>query len=100
VSGHSAGTVLEDSDDVLAQIMPAEGLARLNSYLKSHPPGSPALRRKVVTAFLDKFATPDRTEVEVEMPDWLPETVSRLTEDYDRDVGRLAAMPGVQFLSA
>lgn len=100
VSGHAPGTVLEDADDVLAQIMPGEGLARLNSYLKSHPPGSPALRRKVVTAFLDKFAIPDRTEVEVEMPDWLPETVSRLTEAYDRDVARLAAMPGVRFLSA
>ena len=100
VSGHKPGTVLQDADDVLAQIMSAEGLARLNSYLKSHPPGSAVLRRKVVTAFLDKFAIPDRTEVEVEMPDWLPETVTRLTEAYDRDVARIAATPGVRFLRA
>jgi len=100
VSGHAASTVLEDTDDVLAQIMSVEGLARLNSYLKTHPTGSIALRRKVVTAFLDKFAIPDRVDVEIEMPDWLPETVARLTEAYDLDVARIAAMPGVSFLSA
>lgn len=100
VSGHAASTVLEDTDDVLAQIMSGEGLARLNSYLKTHPTGSVALRRKVVTAFLDKFAIPDRVDVEVEMPDWLPETVARLTEAYDLDMARIAAMPGVRFLSA
>lgn len=100
VSGHRPGTVLDEADDVLAQIMPAEGLARLNAYLQGHPPASPAARRKVVSAFLDKFAIPDRTEVEVEMPDWLPETVSRLTEGYDRDVARIASMPGIKFLSA
>ncbi len=99
VSGHSPGTELEDADEVLAQIMSAEGLTRLRSYLKSHPPASPGLRRKVVMAFLDKFALPDRVEIEIEMPDWQPDTVARLTEIYDRDVARIAAMPGVRFLA-
>ena len=99
VSGHAPGTVLADADEVLAQIMPAEGLARLNSYLEGHPPRTPEIRRKVVSAFLDKFAIPDLIDVEVEMPDWLPETVTQLTEAYDRDVARIAAMPGVTFLS-
>jgi hypothetical protein len=99
VSGHAPGTVLEDGDDVLAQIMSAEGLARLRSYLKQHPPATTTLRRKVVTAFLDKFAQADKIDVEVEMPDWLPETVAEITAAYDRDVARIAAMPGVRFLA-
>ncbi len=98
VSGHAPDTDLQDADDVLAQIMSTEGLARLKSYLQSHPPKTPQARRKVVTAFLDKFAIPDRIEMEVEMSDWLPETVDLLTEAYDRDVARIAAMPGVTFL--
>lgn len=99
VAGFSPGTELEDADDILAQIMPAEGLARLKSYLKTHPPASAGLRRKIVTAFLDKFALPEKIDVEVSYPDWLPDTVARLTEAYDRDVARIAAMPGVRFLA-
>lgn len=99
VSGHAPGTELDEADDVLGQIMSAEGLARLRSYLAAHPPASVAMRRKVVTAFLDKFALPDRIDIEIEMPDWMPDTVARLTEAYDRDVARIAAMPGVRFLA-
>jgi hypothetical protein len=99
VSGHAPGTVLEDSDDLLAQIMSAEGLERLRAYLISHPPGSPALRRKVVSAFLDKFALPDRIEMEVELPGWVEDTVRALTDAYDQDVARIATMPGVTFLA-
>ncbi len=100
VSGHAPGTALEDRDELLSQIMSAEGLARMNTYLAGHPAPTPAMRRKVVSAFLDKFALPDRIEMEVELPGWTEETVADLTEAYDQDVARIAAMPGVTFLSA
>ncbi len=100
VAGHAPDTVLEDRDELLAQIMSAEGLTRLNAYLASHPVTTPAMRRKVVSAFLDKFALPDRIEMEVELPGWTEETVADLTESYDQDVARIMAMPGVTFLSA
>lgn len=99
VSGHAPGTPLEDRDELLAQIMSAEGLARMNAYLQSHPAATPALRRKVVSAFLDKFALTDRIEMEVDLPGWTEATVAALTEAYEQDVARIAAMPGVRFLA-
>ena len=99
VSGHAPDTALEDHDELLAQIMSAEGLVRMNTYLASHPTPTPALRRKVVSAFLDKFALPDRIEIEVELPGWTEETVADLTRIYDQDVARIMEMPGVTFIA-
>ena len=99
VTGHAPDTVLEDRDELLAQIMSPEGLDRMNTYLASHPTPTPALRRKVVSAFLDKFALPDRIEMEVDLPGWTEETVADLTLAYDHDVARIARMPGVTFLT-
>jgi len=98
VSGHTAQTVLEGTDELLAQIMSAEGLKRLQSYLDSHPVGTPELRRKVTTAFLDKFAVPDRITVEVEVPGWTEELVASLTQLYEQDVAHIRTTPGVTFI--
>ena len=100
VSGHDPGTVLEDADDLLAQIMSPEGMTRLRAYLQSHPPGSPALRRKVISAFLDKFARPERINQAVTLPGWTAATVAQLTETYERDVATIQTMPGIRFLAA
>lgn len=100
VSGHSPSTVLEDRDELLTQIMSAEGLDRMRVYLAGHPTPTPAMRRKVVSAFLDKFAIADRIDMDVELPGWTEETVADLTESYDQDVARIAAMPGVTFIAA
>ena len=99
VAGHDPVTLLEERDELLAQIMSAEGLARMNTYLSTHPTATPALRRKVVSAFLDKFALPDRIEMDVELPGWTEETVADLTQAYDQDVARIMAMPGVTFIA-
>ena len=99
VSGHDVGTRLEDDHELLTQIMSAEGLKRMQAYLASHPVTAPDLRRKVVSAFLDKFAVPDRINVEVEVPDWTADSVASLTRIYERDVARIAAMKGIRFIA-
>lgn len=99
VSGHQPGTVLEDTDDLLAQIMSQAGLDRLKAYLDQHSATTPAARRHIVSAFLDKFALPEKLAVEVEMPGWTEETVTTLTRLYEQDVARIAAMPGVTFIA-
>jgi hypothetical protein len=99
VSGHAPGTVLDGTDDLLAAIMRPEGLTRMAEFVAAHPPADPMARRKVVSAFLDKFALPEAVEVEVEMPGWTESTIARLTEAYDADVVRLMQMPGVNVLT-
>lgn len=100
VSGHPEGMVLEDTDDLLASIMSPDGLTRLRAYLASHPPANPMQRRRIVSAFLDKFALPDQIEMELDVPGWTEELVADLTRRYDEDVARIAHMAGVQFLAA
>ncbi|MFZ1339863.1 MAG: hypothetical protein WAS26_12515 [Paracoccaceae bacterium] len=100
VSGHADGTRLEDTDELLAGIMSPDGLVRMRNYLATHPPQSILQRRRIVSAFLDKFALPDRVEMEFEMPGWTPDMVAAMSEAYREDIERIKAIEGISFISA
>ena len=99
VAGLPEDCVLAGEDDLLTSLMSGEGHARMRSYLASHAPTTVLQRRKIVSAFLDKFALPERIDMEVEMPDWTAENVEDMTTEYEQDVARIAAMPGVTFIA-
>tara|TARA_R110002110_G_scaffold192255_3_gene400330 strand:+ start:1467 stop:2339 length:873 start_codon:yes stop_codon:yes gene_type:complete len=99
VSGHSNAITLEDTDDLLASIMSDDGMQRMSAYLASHPPQGAPQRQRIVSAFLDKFARPEKIEVELDLPGWTEPLVARMTEAYDHDVSRIIAMDGVRFLA-
>ena len=98
VAGLPEAAQLAGEDDLVASLMSGEGLARMHAYLQSHPPQNATQRRRIVSAFLDKFALPERLEQDLEMPGWTPEMVAEMTTLYDEDVGRIAAMPEITFL--
>jgi hypothetical protein len=100
VSGHGPGLDLTDTDELLALIMNEIGLARLKTYMAEHPPQGQQQRRRVMTAFLEKFARPDTVNYEIDKPGWTDDLVGQLTDNYTADVNRIMAMPGVTFLSA
>jgi hypothetical protein len=82
VSGHSEALQLVDDEGPLVTIMSPEGLAR----------------RRIVQAFLAKFARPEAIRVEVEMDSMTEDLVAELSAAYDRDVARLQRMDGVTVL--
>lgn len=98
VSGHSTTTRLQDCDDVLALVLTETGLARLKAYCVQHPPASVSHRRRVITAFLEKFARPQEIEVPVEMAGWTQDYVDELTARYHQDIARIRQMPRVRFI--
>ncbi|AOZ69856.1 hypothetical protein LPB142_11435 [Rhodobacter xanthinilyticus] len=100
LAGLPATTALKGDDALLAQIMTEEGLERMRGYLASHPPQSVLQRRKIVTAFLDKFARPEAIEVDVPLPGWTEDLVDEISLIYDADIAEIAQMPGVQFIAA
>jgi hypothetical protein len=100
VAGHDDATVLEDTDELLAGIMTPDGLARMRNYVATHPPQSMLQRRRIVSAFLDKFALPDRIEMQFAMPGWSEAMVQTMTADYLDDIERIKATPGVSFIGA
>ena len=86
--------------DILSQIMEREGIKRLRAYFSSHAPATETQRRRVLSAFLDKYAIEDAVEEELDLPGWTPELVDHLTEVYDDDMIEIARIPGVTLLTA
>ena len=99
VTGLTDAPALDGEDDMLATLMSGEGYARMQAYIASHPPQSVTQRRKITSAFLDKFALPERVDQEVEMPGWTADMVQEMTALYDEDVARIAQMPEITFLA-
>ena len=56
-------------------------------------------KRRVIAAFLDKFALDEEIEEELDMPGWTEELVAELTEVYDEDVLAIQRIPGVTVLT-
>jgi len=86
--------------DILAKIMAPEGIKRLRVYLKSHPPATEIQRRRVLAAFLDKYALEDEVEQEIDLPGWTPGIIEQFTANYDDDLIEIGRMPGVTVLTA
>jgi hypothetical protein len=85
--------------DIIAQIMQREGVKRLRAYMAEHQPQSEAQRRRVLMAFLDKYAIEDAVEEEITLPGWTADLVDELTRAYDDDMAELARLPGVSFVT-
>ncbi|MDK3017596.1 hypothetical protein [Pseudodonghicola flavimaris] len=86
--------------DMLAEIMDREGMQRFRGYLHQHPEMTEAQRRKVMLAFLDKYALDEEITEELDLPGWSQDLVEELTELYEDDIDRIAGMDGVRFLAA
>lgn len=100
VSGHAPGTPLEDADELLSLLLTDAGLARYQAYCTEHPPQSVSQRRRIVTAFLEKFGRTEQLATEIALPGWTDEVIADLTQRYLADVERIAQMPGVRLLEA
>ncbi|NNE54337.1 MAG: hypothetical protein HKN30_18280 [Sulfitobacter sp.] len=85
--------------DLLTAIMSKEGMQRFRSYIDSHPSMSEMQKRRVIAAFLDKFALEEEIEEELDMAGWTDTLVDEMTELYDEDVQIIERMPGVTLIS-
>ncbi|MEM1151114.1 MAG: hypothetical protein AAGI03_11225 [Pseudomonadota bacterium] len=99
VSGLEYGTPIVGGFDLLSEIMTAEGFKRFLSYLKSHPPQTEVQKRRIIAAFLDKFAIEDELEEELDMPGWTEETVEALTDIYEEDIYAIERLHGVTLIT-
>ena len=98
VSGLPDDQALLGDSDLLGMLMSGEGISRMNAYLETRPPQNIAQRRKIVSAFLDKFAVPERIELTVELPGWTQDIVDDLTAIYDSDVETILQSKAVTFI--
>ena len=99
MAGLEHGEKIIGGFDLLSQIMTREGMQRFRAYLKTHADMSERQKRRVISAFLDKFAIDEEIEEELEAPGWTDHIVEALTEIYEEDITACARIPGVNFIS-
>ena len=90
---------LDTDYDVLGEILNEDGLAKLKAYFDAKPPTTIEERRRMISAFLDKFADPAALEVELPLPGWTDDLVAEITDAYLRDCAAIARFPGVTFIT-
>ncbi|WP_050927605.1 hypothetical protein [Aestuariivita boseongensis] len=99
MAGLEHGEKITGGFDLLKTIMSAEGMKRFRAYLHEHRNLTEMQKRRVIAAFLDKFALEEEIEEELDIPGWTEELVDEITEIYDEDVFDIQRIPGVQFIS-
>ncbi|WP_137700018.1 hypothetical protein [Marimonas lutisalis] len=99
MAGLNPGTKIKGGFDLLAEIMTRDGMKRFRDYLAKHPVMTEIQKRRVMVAFLDKFAREDMIEEELDLPGWTEELVDELTEAYDEDMFEISRIPGVTFIA-
>ncbi|WP_421704873.1 hypothetical protein [Aliiroseovarius sp.] len=100
VAGLDQGVKLMGGLDVMGQITAKEGMKRLRAYMKTHPAQNEIQRRRILSAFLDKYALDDVIEEEVDLPGWTDELVAEMSAGYDDDMLEVKRIPGVTLLTA
>ncbi len=85
--------------DLLQEIMTVEGMTRFRAYLREHRDITEKQKRRVMMAFLDKFAIMEAIEEELDLPGWDAAYIDMLTELYEEDVHDIARMEGVTLLT-
>ncbi len=99
MAGLEPGEKIIGGFDLLSQIMTQEGMQRFRAYLKSHPQMNEIQKRRVMAAFLDKFAIDEAIEEELEAPGWTDQLVEDLTALYEDDILECARIPGVTMIT-
>ncbi len=99
MAGLTAAEPIEGAFDLLQEIMSPEGMERFHTYRDSHPDMTEMQTRRVITAFLDKFAMEDALEEEVALPGWTDDLVEEMTDLYEEDVDDIARIPGVTLIA-
>lgn len=99
ISGIAPSAKITGGYDLLAAIMSSEGMNRFLNYMRTHPPQNETQKRKIIMAFLDKYALDDEIEEDIDLPGMTGELVFELSEIYDQDVNMIAQMEDVRFIA-
>lgn len=99
MGGLPPGEKITGGFDLLRELMSQQGMRRFRAYLHQNKRLSEAQKRRVIAAFLDKYALEEALEEELDLPGWTEALVERLSDIYDRDMETIAALPGVRMIA-
>jgi len=83
----------------LSGIMSKEGMKRFRAYLHRHPDMTEIQKRRVVAAFIDKFALEGALEQELDLPGWNEALINNMSDLYEEDSYKLERMPSINMIT-
>lgn len=87
-----------DQNRLLERIMQPAGFARLTGYLAANTSLDESQQRQVTSAFLNKFALPERVEQDISLLGWTEDQLVEMDRIYLEDIARLRSLPHVTVL--
>lgn len=99
MAGLAPATRIAGEFALLAEIMTDTGMKRFRAYMDGHPGMSEVQKRRVISAFLDKFAREDAVEEEYDLEGWTVDMINQLTDIYEEDVLAIARLAGVTMIA-
>ena len=98
VAGLGPEVALEGVHDIALQIVDEAGASAIAAHFGPPPHRDGPEAREALGRFLEAHARAEEIDEEIDLPGWDAAVVAELTEAYDEDVARIAAMPGVRFV--
>ncbi|WP_134680108.1 hypothetical protein [Paracoccus ravus] len=84
---------------MLGDILNPEGIDMIREEMSKQERLTIDTRREIFAAALAKHARLDQIETEITLPGWTQDLVDHISDLYDEDVARIAAMPDVEFIA-
>lgn len=90
---------LRGENDFVLSLLTPDGGERLNDFMRQNPPKSVDQRRRIIAAFLEKFARSEAVDVVIDHVGWTDEFVETMTDYYEEDLFTIERMSEVRFIS-
>ncbi|MDO5605534.1 MAG: hypothetical protein Q4G25_10280 [Paracoccus sp. (in: a-proteobacteria)] len=100
IAGVDASQPMRGEYAVLADLLDAEALTALRARLDDAPDMTIAQRRELIETALTSIPDPTAFEAPIDLPGWSQELIDALSQSYAEDLAEIAALPGVEFISA
>jgi hypothetical protein len=99
ITGVGPETKLDGIHDLAELIMAPEGFQRMQTWFAKNPTETEAQRRRVLAAFLERYALDSEIEETLNLPGWSEDLVEEMSQSYDEDLDVIARLPGVRLLT-
>lgn len=98
IADTTSETKISGGLDMLSSVITPDGMRALRAALDEQRPLTDADRHDVIADIWEAHTIPDCMEEVIDIPELDPGTVAQMTENYDRDLARIAAMDGVTLM--
>ncbi len=84
--------------DMLSSIITDAGMAQLAETLRTAPPATDAARYDLIASIWEQHAIEDAVEDVIDLPELDPVLVAEMSDAYEDDLGKIAAIDGITLL--